>query len=411
MTFSLSRRDVLAGGVALLAGPTSAQFNDAGTETQTMTARPFTIDIPDDVIADLRDRIAATRLPDQLAGTGWSYGTDTAYLADLLDYWRTEYDWSAEQARLNAFDNFKAEIDGLDIHFVHAASDRADAIPLLMLHGWPSSFVQMLDIIPMLTAPEGDGLAFHVVAASLPGYGFSGIPTEPGMSPGAIAPYMHKLMTDVLGYDRYGLRSSDLGAGVAATMAGTSGEAVIGSHTGGTNPYLQGPIPNDLSPEEQVFVQNARTWMQQEMAYAMQHSSKPQTLAVGLNDSPAGLASWIVEKFWRWTDNDGTIESAIDRDALLTNLTIYWATQTINPSMRLYAEAARAQDGWAMPQVPVGYLMPKHDMFETPRSWIERQGPVGHWTVSEAGGHFMEWEQPRIVADDLRAFFGGLQEE
>lgn len=410
MTLPLSRRAVLAGGAAILTGSASAQTLTASTETQAMTARPFAIDVPDEVIADLRDRIAAARLPDQLAGTGWSYGTDTAYLADLLDYWRTDYDWPAEQAKLNAHHHFKAEIDGLDIHFVHASSDRADAIPLLMLHGWPSSFVQMLDIIPMLTTPDGDGPAFHVVAASLPGYGFSEIPTEPGMSPGAIAPFMHKLMTDVLGYDRYGVRSSDLGAGVAATMAGSYAEAIIGSHTGGTNPYLQGPIPDDLSPEEQAFVENAQAWMQQEMAYAMLHSSKPQTVAVALNDSPAGLASWIVEKFWRWTDNDGTIESAIDCDALLTNLTIYWVTQTIASSMRLYAEAARVQDGWAMPQVPVGYLMPKNDMFETPRSWIERQGPVGHWTVSDAGGHFMEWEQPRIVAEDLRAFFGGLQE-
>lgn len=325
-----------------------------------------------------------------------------------MTYWRTEYDWQAEQARLNSFDNFKAEIDGLDIHFIHAKSDRVDAIPLLMLNGWPSSFVQMLDIIPMLTAPNGDGPAFHVIAASLPGYGFSEIPTEAGMSPGAIAPYMHKLMTEVLEYDRYGVRSSDLGAGVAAMMAGTYGDAIIGSHTGGTNPFLQGPIPADLSAEEQAFVQNAQNWMQQEMAYAMLHSSKPQTVAVGLNDSPAGLASWIVEKFWRWTDNDGTIESVINRDALLTNLTIYWATQTINPSMRLYAEAARAQDGWAMRLVPVGYLMPKNDMFETPKSWIERQGPVGHWTESEKGGHFMEWEQPQIVVDDLRLFFGNL---
>ena len=410
MNFSMTRRAMLAGSAAILARRANAQSIDTDTETQAMTATPFTIEVPSDVIEDLKDRIAATRLPDQLAGTGWSYGTDTTYLADLLEYWRTDYDWLAEQARLNTFDHFKAKIDGLDIHFVHATSDRADAIPLLMLHGWPSSFVQMLDIVPMLTAPEGDGPAFHVVAASLPGYGFSGIPTEPGMSPGAIAPYMHKLMTDVLGYDSYGVRSSDLGAGVAAMMAGSYAEAIIGSHTGGTNPYLQGPIPDDLSEEEQTFVQNAQTWMQQEMAYAMQHSSKPQTVAVALNDSPAGLASWIVEKFWRWTDNDGTIESAIDRDALLTNLTIYWATQTINSSMRLYAEAARAQDGWAMPQVPVGYLMPRNDMFETPRSWIERQGPVGHWTVAEQGGHFMEWEQPRIVADDLRLFFGGLQD-
>ena len=373
-----------------------------------MKAMPFRIDVPAATIDVLKARLAATRLPDQIEGSDWGYGTDTAYLADLLNYWRTGYDWDAEQARLNSFDHYKAEIDGLNIHFVHARSDRADAIPLLMLHGWPSSFVQMLDIIPLLTAPTGDGPGFHIVAASLPGYGFSDRPTKPGMSPAAIAPYMHKLMTDVLGYARYGIRSSDLGAGVASPMAASFGKAVIGSHTGGTNPYLQGEIPNDLTPEEQRFVKDAQTWMQQEMAYAMLHSSKPQTVAVALNDSPAGLASWIIEKFWRWTDNRGKIEDAIGRDALLTNLTIYWVTQTINSSMHLYAEAARAQGGWDKPQAPVGYLMPKHDMFETPRSWIERHGPVAHWTVSGKGGHFMEWEQPQIVADDLGAFFSDL---
>ena len=410
MTFEprrITRRDAVGlGVVAMVANPFSVLAEPA-KRNEAMKAKSFKIDVPAATIDDLKTRLAAARLPDQIKGSGWDYGTDTKYLADLLTYWRTDYDWDAEQARLNSFDHFKAEIDGLNIHFVHAKSDRDDAIPLLMLHGWPSSFVQMLDVIPMLTTPKDDGPAFHVVAASLPGYGFSDRPTKAGMSPAAMAPYMHKLMTDVLGYARYGIRSSDLGAGVASTMAASFGK-VIGSHIGGTNPYLQGDIPDDLTPKEKKFVKQAQEWMQQEMAYAMLHSSKPQTVAVALNDSPAGLASWIVEKFWRWSDNKGKIEDAIDRDALLTNLTIYWVTQTINSSMHLYAEAARAQGGWDKPQAPVGYLMPKHDMFETPRSWIERRGPVAHWTISQDGGHFMEWEQPAIVADDLRTFFGAL---
>jgi pimeloyl-ACP methyl ester carboxylesterase len=298
-------------------------------------------------------------------------------------------------------------VDDARLHFIHQRSSREDALPLLLLHGWPSSFVQMLDIVPLLTEPES-GQAFHVIIPSLPGFGFSDIPTQPGMSPAAMAPIVHRLMSDALGYERYGLRSSDLGAGVAAAMVLAYPDAIIGSHTGGTNPYLQQPLPDDLSEEEQVFVQNAQTWTFTEMAYAFLHSSKPQTLAYALNDSPAGLASWILEKFYRWVDHDGDLYSVISRDALLTNLTIYWATGTINASMRLYYEAARAEGGWGVPQVPVGYLMPLNDFFPTPRSWIERQGPVAHWTETAVGGHFLEWEQPAIVAGDLQAFFSGL---
>lgn len=374
-----------------------------------MPAVHFNIDIPTAIIADLRARLKAARLPDQIDGTGWQYGTDTAYLRELLSYWATDFDWAAQQKHLNTFDHFIAEVDGLKLHFVHARSKHAAAIPLLMLHGWPSSFVQMLDIIPKLTDPPDGAPAFDVVAVSLPGYGFSEIPRKPGMSPAAMAPYMHKLMTGVLGYPRYGMRSSDLGAGVAGTMALQYPGAIVGSHTGGTNPWLQGDIPKNLTPAEQKFVTDAQSWMQQEMAYAQLHASKPQTLAAALNDSPAGLAAWIVEKFHKWTDNNGRIESAIGRDALLTNLTIYWATETINSSMRLYYEAVRSPGGWGRPSVPVGYLMPKHDMFETPKSWIERQGPVAHWTEAAKGGHFMEWEQPDIVAADLRRFFSGLK--
>lgn len=367
----------------------------------------FTIDVPQTAIDDLHARLEETRLPDALPGSGWDYGTDIGALEDLILYWRTEYDWRAEETRLNRFDHFTADIDGLSIHFIHTRSSREDAIPLIMLHGWPSSFVQMIDIIPLLTEPE-QGPAFHVVVPSLPGYGFSDIPSEPGMNPVAMAPIMHRLMTQGLGYRRYGIRSSDLGAGVAGGMALTFPDAIIGSHTGGTNPYLQQPLPDDLSEEERAFVHAAQSWNMTEMAYAFLHSSKPQTLAYALNDSPAGLASWQLEKFHRWVDHDGDLYEVIPRDELLTNLTIYWVTETINSSMRLYYEAARAQTGWGVPDVPVGYLMPANDFFPTPRSWIERQGPVAHWTEVDEGGHFMEWEQPEIVAADLRDFFSGL---
>lgn len=370
--------------------------------------QPFTVDISQAQIENLQARLSATRLPTPITGAGHAYGFDITYLSEILTYWETEYDWAAEQDRLNSFDHFTSEIDGLTVHFVHARSDRADAIPLMLLHGWPSSFVQMLDIIPMLTDPD-DGQAFHVVVPSLPGYGFSQSPTEPGMSVAAIAPIMHALMTDELGYERYGLRSSDLGAGVATAMAVNVPEAVIGSHTGGTNPFLPPDLPTDLTPEEEQHVADAQAWAATEMAYLQVHATRPDTLGVALNDSPAGLAAWIGEKFWRWSDNEGRIEDAIDRDAFLTNLTIYWATETITPSMRLYLESFR-NPSWGQPSIPVGYLMPTNDLFPTPRSWIERQGAVGHWTETDTGGHFMEWEEPGLVAADLQAFFGSLVE-
>lgn len=295
--------------------------------------------------------------------------------------------------------------------FIHDRAERRDgreAIPLLLLHGWPGSFVQMLSLLPLLTDLDGsDAPAFDVVVPSLPGYGFSAIPDTRGMSAPRMAPLMHALMTEVLGYERYGLRSSDLGAGVASRIAADHGPSIIGTHTGGTNPYL-GPVPDDLGPQEKAFVKAAQAWSQSEMAYAQEHSSKPQTLAYALNDSPAGLAAWIVEKVWRWGDTSMPLGQRIDQDALLDNLTIYWMTGTIGSSMRLYYETARDPDAWARPDVPTAYLMSPHDMFPTPRAWIERSARVDRWTEIDRGGHFLEWEVPHLVAKDLRAFFGSL---
>lgn len=372
-----------------------------------LTPEPFTIAVPDAVLDDLRARLRATRFAPQVPGTGHEAGFDTAALREVVDAW-IAHDWRTAEARLNAWPHFTVAVDGQLIHFVHVESPREDAVPLLMLHGWPSSFVQMLDSLPHLTEPPEGEMAFDVVVPSLPGFGFSGIPEEPGMGVAAMAPLMHRLMTEALGYPRYGIRSSDLGAGVAAAMVLAHPEAVIGSHTGGTYPYLPPEVPADLSPAERAFVEDARAWLATEMAYFQLQSTKPQTIAAALNDSPAGLAAWIGEKFLAWTDNEGRIEDAVSLDAFLTNLTIYWATGTIGPSMRSYYESARGGAAWGVPQVPVGYLMPRADMFPTPREWIERQGPVARWTEVEEGGHFLEWEEPELVARDLRAFFGGL---
>lgn len=376
-----------------------------------MPATPFRIAIVDAELADLRDRLRRTRWPDEVDGAGWDYGCDPRYLRDLIAYWRERFDWRAQEARLNALPQFRAEVNGIGIHFVQVRGRGPHATPLLLLHGWPSSFVQFEKIIPLLTDPAAHGApgapSFDVIAPSLPGYGFSDRPRARGFSVAKIAPLLHGLMTDVLGYSRYGMRSSDLGAGVATQIALKNPQAIIGSHTGGTNPYI-GQVPTGLSPEEQEFVKNAQAWTQGEMAYAMLHSTKPQTLASALNDSPAGLASWLVEKFRRWGDTNGNVESRFSKDQLLTNITLYWVTQTIGSSMRLYYETARDPGQWGAVKVPVAMLMSPKDMFRTPRAWIERQGPIARWTEIDQGGHFLEWEVPDLVATDLRAFFAEL---
>ncbi|BDE05580.1 multidrug MFS transporter [Vulcanimicrobium alpinum] len=359
--------------------------------------RPFSVSIDEPVLAEMRARLARTRWPDAIDGAGWAYGTDETYLRELVVHWRDGFDWRAQEQRINGFEHAIVTVDGLAIHTMHARSSAPDAIPLLMLHGWPSTFVQMLDIVPLLTP------YFHVVVPSLPGFGFSPPSRTPGMHVGRIAGAFVMLMAS-LGYARFGARSSDLGAGVLQQMALDDPGVLIGLHLSGTNPYI-GYVPDDLSPAEQTFVADAQRWNQTEMAYAMMHSSKPQTVAVALNDSPAGLASWIVEKFWRWSDDGGDLGSRFTFDQLLTNLTIYWATQTINSSMRLYYETARATLAYGHVDVPTAMLMSDRDLFPTPREWAARQYNVVRWTKIDRGGHFLEWEEPRLVADDLIATF------
>lgn len=378
----------------------------ASVGAQGGTAQPFEVSVPDEVLSDLKERLAETRWPDQVEGAGWTYGTNLSYLQELVAYWQNDFDWGVQETRINGFNNFMVDVDGTDIHFVHELGRGEDAIPVLVLHGWPSSFVQMLDLIPLLTTPN-DGQSFDVVVPSLVGYGFSEVPEEPGMSVAKMAELFHKLMTETLGYERYAVRGSDLGAGVIQQLALRYPDEIVGVHLSGTNPFVA-QVPDDLSAAEQAFLANAQTWNQQEMAYAMQHSSYPQTLAYSLNDSPAGLASWIVEKFRAWSDNDGNLESAFSKDELLTNLTIYWATQTINSSMRLYYETARNPGQFGRVEVPTGMLMSDKDMFPTPRAWAERSYNVVSWTPISVGGHFLEWEEPELVVEDMRAFFASL---
>ena len=371
---------------------------------------PFRIDVPAPVLRDLDERLARARWPDQLANTGWSYGADTKYLRELVSYWQNDYDWRAEERRLNGFDHFRAEIDGTLIHFVQAKSRDPNAIPVLLLHGWPSTFVQMLDIIPLLTDPAAHGLpsapSFHVVAASLPGFGFSSVPTRPGVGFATSAELMAKLMHDALGYEHYGVRGSDLGGVIVRQMALLHPDQVIGVHLTGIIGAAGAAPP--LTPAEQTFI-DASAAVEPELAYARLQMSKPQTLAHALNDSPVGLAAWIVEKFRAWSDSNGDVESRFSKDELITNLMLYWVTGTAPASVRMYYDFVREPLKTGRIERPVGMLMSTKDLFPpAPREFGERLFNVQHWVETDVGGHFLEWEEPELVARDMQQFFGSV---
>ena len=380
-----------------------------------MTVTPFTPTVDPAVLEDLRARLRATRWPDALDGAGWDLGTDTEVLRSFVDTWLHDFDWARQQERLAAFGHVRVDVDGLGVHAVHERAPRRDGgepVPVVLLHGWPSSFVQMLPVIPLLTCPEEHGGepgdAFDVVALSLPGYGFSDRPARRGVDVIRIADIVVRVMAE-LGHPRFAARGSDLGAGVLQQLALAHPDRLVGLHLSGTNPYL-GRVPDDLSEAEREFVARAEEWNRTEMAYAMEHSSKPQTLAHALNDSPAGLASWVLEKFRTWSDCGGDLDSVYDRADLLTNLTVYWATETIGSSMRLYHETARSTSAaWGRVEVPTGMAMSAADMFPTPREWVERSYAVTSWTALPRGGHFLEWEVPDLVVEDMRRFFRPLR--
>ena len=379
--------------------------------------RPFEITVPDSVLDDLKLRLEQTRLPDQLDGVGWDYGTELDYLTDLITYWREEFDWRAQEQQLNQFDQFKTRIDDLDIHFIHQRSPEADAIPMIITHGWPGSIAEFTKIIGPLTDPVAHGGAaedaFHVVAPSMPGYGFSDKPRSRGFGPEQIAEVNAALMGR-LGYEKYGIQGGDWGSIVSSRHAFNHPEAAIGLHL---NMLVGGPPPGGdptegVPPEELERSQARRSFYNTaESAYSQIQGTKPQTLGYALTDSPAGQAAWIVEKFRAWCDCNGDPESVFTRDEILTNITIYWVTQTATSSARLYYESSRAPTSRPMGRidVPTGAAIFPYELFITPRRWAEASFNITHWTEMPRGGHFAAMEQPELFVEDLRTFFRPLR--
>ncbi len=371
----------------------------------------FEVAVSVDEIEDLRARLSGTRWPDAPAGAGWDLGADLAYVREICGYWGTTFDWRNFEARLNAFPQYLTEVDGQRLHFIHARSPEPDARPLILSHGWPGSTAEFLDIISPLCDPRGHGGdprdAFHVVAPSLPGYGFSGPTTAPGWRARRIAAAFDALMAR-LGYDRYFAHGGDKGTLITLWLAAAWPERVAAIHT--TLAPATPPDPQDrladLAPFEIDGLMRTDAFLRDEMAYQQLQRTKPQTPAFALMDSPAGLVAWIVEKLRAWSDCNGDLESVISRDRILDNISVYWLTRTIASSMRLYWEDAGPGRQEPLPRVdtPFGHAQFPAEIIFTPRSWAEQTFKVARWTRMARGGHFPALEVPDLLVKELRAF-------
>jgi len=366
---------------------------------------------------DLRSRLERTRWCDNAPGDPWEYGFDRDFLADLCAYWGHEFDWKAKVEWLSSFQHFRFDGEGGRIHFIHEPGKGPAPMPLILTHGWPGSFVEMMRVIPLLTDPAAHGGdpadSFDVVVPSVPGYGFSDKPISRGMNSFGIANLWVKLM-QTLGYERFAAQGGDIGAGVSTVLGLRHAEHVIGIHLnyipGSYRPYVTDET--ELTQEEHSFLAEAARWNDNNGAYAHLQGTRPQTAAFGLNDSPAGLAAWMLEKFREWSDCDGDLYRSFMRDELLTNITLYWMTRTIDSSFRLYYENKRAplhfeQNAFVQPPCAVARF--PREILSPPRRWVERGYNVQRWTDMPRGGHFAAAEEPELLAEDIRTFFRGLR--
>jgi epoxide hydrolase len=382
----------------------------------TASLRPFRIDVPQADLDDLGNRLARTRWPDQLADVGWDYGVPPDYLKELADYWRTSYDWRAQEAKLNAYPQFTTTIAGQNVHFLHVRSPEPNALPLLMTHGWPGSVAEFLNVIDALANPRAHGAdpaeAFHLVIPSLPGFGFSGPTQEKGWNVGRVAIAWAELM-ERLGYERYGAQGGDWGALVSPELGYVDSNHVVGIHL---NAATVGFIPwGEVDPAElESFTETEKTrlkrlqvFLSEGNGYFQIQATRPQTLAYSLSDSPAGQLAWIVDKFHDWTH--GPIEDAVDRDQLLTNVMLYWITRTGGSAARMYYENMHTAPNWGRPasKTPVGIAAFAEDI--AIRRYGDQGNNIVHWSDFDRGGHFAAMEAPDLLIDDVRAFFRRLR--
>ena len=381
-----------------------------------MKITPFVIDVPDSAVADLGLRLGLTRWPDDVGDGTWEHGTPRHALGAIVDYWRDRFDWRAAERRLNALPQFTAEVDGHAIHYVHVKGVGKDSAPLILTHGWPGSFVEMYKIIPMLTDPASIGLpglrSFDVVVPSLPGFGFSGAPLRRGTSSRTVASLWHALMAG-LGYSSYFAQGGDIGSGVSTWLARLYPDAVRALHlnfiSAGYQPSLT-DADRPLSPVESEWLAARARWAEREGGYSHIQATKPQSLAYALTDSPTGLAAWLLEKFFAWSDGSDELTRRFDLDELLTNVSVYWFSGNVAATLRMYEENARQPlrfDPGERIAPALSYAWFPKEIINPPREWVERVFDVVRWTQMPAGGHFAALEQPRALAIDIHeAFFG-----
>jgi pimeloyl-ACP methyl ester carboxylesterase len=378
-----------------------------------MTEQRFTISVSDEALEDLHRRLRATRWPDTVTDSGWTYGLDLEWMQSMVDYWLNRYDWGAQQRALNEYPHQLAVIDGFRIHYLHFRSKDPNAVPMVITHGWPGSFLELLKVAPMLADSASN--PFHVVVPSLPGYGFSQRPSSPGMNTFRTAELWVTLMRE-LGYDRFVAQGGDIGANVSSVMAWNHPESVLALHLnyipGSYRPWVDEATP--LRLEEVAFKHRAQNWYDEKGGYWHVQATQPQTLGFALSDSPVGLAAWLIDKYRDWADCDGVVERRFSRDELLTHVSLYWFTETIASSCRMYLESRRAplvfQRGERI-AVPCGVLHLAEEEPMPPRAWVERAYNVVRWTEKPKGGHFAAWEEPEVFATDVREFVAPFRNE
>jgi len=381
-------------------------------------AERFTVQVAEPVLEDLRQRLARARWIDEAPGGGWEHGLDVKYMRGLVDYWRSGFDWRAQEAAINQFDHFRADLGGRKVHFIHERGRGPNPLPIVLTHGFPDSFLRFTKIIPMLTDPARHGGeaedAFDVVVPSIPGYGFSERDEKDGML-FRVGDLWHELMTRVLGYEQFVAHGGDWGSTITELLARDHGDAVIGIHLTDIPFFHAFRPPDDPSAREKKYLESIAKFGQNQGAYAMIQSAQPQALSLGLNDSPAGLAAWLVEKFRRWSDCDGDVERRFTKDELLANVTLYWVTETIATSFAPYFDTTHAGAGTWIKQgikqwrgssdVPAAFAMFPKDLSNPPREWAERFFKVARWTEMPRGGHFAALEEPELLVEDIREFF------
>jgi pimeloyl-ACP methyl ester carboxylesterase len=387
-----------------------------------MRKEAFTVSVPDTVLNDLRERLARTRFPRDFANDRWEYGTNTAYLKELVEYWRDRFDWRAAEREINSYPNYKTEIEGIPIHFIHQPGKGPKPIPLILSHGWPWTFWDFHKVIRPLADPASHGGdpadAFNVVVPSLPGYGFSTPLTTTGINYWRTADLWVTLMRDVLGYDKFAAQGGDWGALITAQLGHKYAQHMIGVHMnlmvslaffGGG-----GPKPDDFGPGEEGWLEHNRNFIDNEAGYMRLQCTKPQTIAIALNDSPAGLCSWITEKRRTWSDCGGDVERRFSKDDLCATMMLYWISESYGTSARYYYEAAHnvwqpSHDRSPVVEAPTGAAVFLKEVMLMPRKWAERYYNLKRWTVMPSGGHFAPMEEPERLVEDIRAFFRPLR--